>query len=152
MSVQKFFDQFGTVVRVGRHYAVGKSRASGTICIVFEDTESGELMLRRKKGDPCVQRLYGEDENYALAPDTKFTLVDSNGAEVTDPGYDYDGDQEYVKRKLAMARWHKDQLQAIAEEMIGELDAGNDSDLRDAIHSAVHGDMPVESIFHLMGA
>lgn len=148
---KQFRDQFGVAVRVGRRYAVGKSRASGPICLVYECPESGDLMIRRVKGDPCPQRLYGEDIEYALASDTKFTLVDATGAEVTDPNYDYDGEQVYIRKKLATARWHKDQLEAIAAEMIGELDARNDSDLRDAIRSAVHGDLPVEQIFELIG-
>ncbi len=147
----KFTDQFGNTVRVGRRYAVGRSRATGPICVVFEDPESGEQMIRRVKGDPFPQRLYGEDVDYALDPSTKFTLVDANGCEVTDPALADDDLAITVRDAVLRARALKDQLAGVEATLVEALDVCGDQQLRDAIFGAVHGDLGAEAVLELMG-
>ncbi len=150
MSFQ-FRDQFSEPIQAGRHYAVGRSRATGPICIVYEDAESGDLMVRRKAGDPCPMRVYGEDFEYGLDRSTKFTLVDSSGCEVTDPNLYQDPATVAVRSAVLRARALRDQLEAIEAGLVQELDAANDSELRDAITGAIHGDLGADAVLELMG-
>ena len=146
-----FRDQFGNPVKPGRHYAVGRSRATGPICICYEDPDSGELFIRRKSGEPCPTRLYGEDFEYGIDPSTKFTLVDAVGCEVTDPSEYEDSISTSVKSAVLRARLLKDQLAGIESDLVQLLDAANDSELRDAILGAIHGDLGPDRVLELMG-
>lgn len=144
--MSKFTDQFHQPITAKRRYAVGKSRATGVVCEAFDCPETGDLMLRAIKTG-TVTRVYGEDVEYSLDPQTVFTRVDAQGIPLEKPE---DEHHATVASYIMRARHHKDQLAALEAELITELGADGDTELTDAVMQAIHGDGSYTTILQLI--
>jgi hypothetical protein len=144
--VSKFTDQFNQAITAGRRYAVGKSRATGIVCLAFDCPETGDLMLRAIKTG-TVTRVYGEDIEYSLDPQSVFTRVDAQGVPLEHPEDDHGST---IRSAIMRARHYKDQLAAVEADLITELGADGDSELTDAIMQAIHADGTADHILQLI--
>jgi hypothetical protein len=147
-------DTHGDSIVPGMLYAVGK----GTKKIVSEviyDLDADVILVRRRGSNDPWCRL---DE---ISDDLAFVPVNADGIEL-----DWEGEpavenaaepdaccvdpRESVRSSILRARALKDQLAGIEAELVIDLGADDDAELRDAIMQAIHGDGSADSVLQLI--
>lgn len=149
-------DTHGESIVPGMLYAVGVG--SSTKKVISEtryDLDADVILIRRRGSNDQWQRL---DE---ISEDLKFVPVNADGIEIGIDGEPKDSDseseceadpRESVRSSILRARALKDQLAGIEAELVVELGADDDVELRDAIMQAIHGDGTAESVLELIEA
>lgn len=139
-------DIHGCPIVPGLLYAIGRGTKK-VVCETRYDHEIDELVVRRKGTESLWTRADEIDSQAGWVP------VDEHGCEIL-PDDDCDAPEPaiVVRNGILRARALKDQLAAVEADLVHELGAHHDEQLRDAIMQAIHGDGSAETVLELVGA
>ncbi len=151
------FDVYGNSVIPGELYAVGQGTKK-TISETRHDLELDVLLIKpRGKNHPWLRSDEIEDADRMewVPVNAQGEPLNRNGEPISQAGDVDEVDcvvdpRESVKSAILRARVLKDQIDAIETELVVELGAMDDRELRDAIMQAVHGDGSADSVLQLI--